>query len=78
MWIQDHIEYTSTWHEVGIDANMSLYAVLLWCLEHDSPHGFHVVVNDSVDVSITEKYKNAKLRFQSQEDAVMFKIIWTV
>lgn len=73
MYVQDYLHETLDWHEVTIDANVSLYAVLLWCMKYDSPHGCHVVVDDSLRL---HEYESAKLRFQSREDAVMFSFIW--
>lgn len=61
---------TKGWHTVEVNLRFKLYDIVQWCLNYDSSKGFFIDYNDKIFNS------PLKIKFQSQEDMMMFIMIW--
>lgn len=72
MWQTTYEQYTKGWHEISIDISVSLHDVRQWCLDYESSRGFFI---DYVDY-VKTFHKPLRMKFESQEDSVMFMMLW--
>lgn len=71
MWITAREQNTSGWYEIKVKPDSNLRHIVGWCKEYTSPHGVFI------DCDGPGFYAPIRMRFEKQEDAMMFLMSWT-
>lgn len=68
MWITQHEQYTSRWHQITVNIQFDLHRLIEWFGTYESQNGGVYVKRINPGVFM--------FKFKSQEDMVMFMFKW--